>query len=74
MSIGPEETGMVAVTVFVLVVITEIVFEPVLVTYASVPAALIATAKGDVPTATVFTTKLVLVLITDTLLAPLLTT
>ena len=65
---GTEPTVTVLITALVMVLITETLFDPKLVTYAFVASAVKETPCGFVPTAIVFVTALVLALITVTLL------
>ena len=68
MPLGPEGAVQVADTVFDAVEITEMFEESRFVTNTLVPSRVAAIPTGLLPTATVATTVLVAVLITDTLL------
>jgi hypothetical protein len=65
---GAFPTLIVAVTAFVLVSITDTVFEPELATYKVCVAASTASPVGLVPTEIVFVTASVVPLITETVL------
>src|SRR6185503_13976865 len=71
---GAWPTGTVAVTVFVVVLITDRVFEPLLATYNRLPSLLMVMPQGFWPTAMVASTLLVAVLITATVPEPVLVT
>ena len=63
---GDAPTGIVAITVLVVVLMTDTVLLPLFTMYTSVPSGVIAVPTGPVPTGMVATTVLVVVLITDT--------
>ena len=65
--LGPVPTLMVAITVFVAVLITEILPEPEFTTYTLLPSGLTDMPIGTKPTAMVVIISLVAVLITETL-------
>ena len=65
--IGPVPTGIVAITVFVAVLITDTLLVARLATYTLDPSGVMDIPLGPVPTGIVAVTRLVVVLITDTL-------
>ena len=63
---GMLPTVIVAITLFVAVLMTDTLLEPLLGTYTRLPSGVTARSIGVVPTMIVATTKLVLVLMTLT--------